>query len=298
MSPTAGFASPVSLRSAPLPSLSRGPSGVCALRAPARMVLSPPEKDSKGRFQIPLRPASEHSSKTNKSSASSEPKNTPPLRLTGNNVPLTDSLRDYVTNKLNKLLTRYQGVLTKVDVHLTVEHNPSIANGNKAEVVAFAGKTILRNEVRAADMYAAIDLVQDRFARTLRKYKERRDNAKSSKAKQQVDMPAVPLSVGDEDDEETEEFFDDEAYKTHPFSNEGVAPGLPNVNEIVRRKVFPMPLQTVQEAVLCCEYVDHPWYLFRNAENNEICLVYKRNHGGYGLIEPSNPNSKDDEPVM
>lgn len=297
MSPTAGFASPVPLRSAPLPSLSCGPPRVCALRAPTRMVLSPPEKDAKGRFQVPLRPAPDDPTKTNKAS-SSEDKNTPPLRLTGNNVPLTDSLRDYVTNKLKKLLTRYNGVLTKVDVHLTVEHNPSIANGNKAEVVAFAGKTILRNEVRAEDMYAAIDLVQDRFARTLRKYKERRDDAKSSKNKQQVDMPVAPLSVGDEEDEETDEFLDDETYKTHPFSNEGVAPGLPNVNEIVRRKVFPMPLQTVQEAVLCCEYVDHPWYLFRNAENNEICLVYKRNHGGYGLIEPSNPNGKDDEPVM
>lgn len=262
------------------------------------MVLSPPEKDSKGRFQVPLRPAPEHPAKASKASAS-EGKAMPPLRLTGNNVPLTDSLRDYVTNKLDKLLTRYQGVLTKVDVHLTVEHNPSIANGNKAEVVAFAGKTILRNEVRAADMYAAIDLMQDRFSRTLRKYKERRDSAKSSsKAKQQQVEPAI-VSVGDEEDNEEEaDLFDEDAYKMHPFSNEGVAPGLPNVNEIVRRKVFPMPLQTVQEAVLCCEYVDHPWYLFRNAENNEICLVYKRNHGGYGLIEPSNPNSKDDEPVM
>lgn len=214
-------------------------------------------------------------------------RDTRPVRITGNNIHLTDSLRDYVNEKLSKVVRRFSSLITKVDVHLTVEHNPSVTNRHKAEVLAFAGKTILRNEVRATDMYVAIDEVEERIGRTIRKFKERKVNKGIGKARD------VPLSTGNSstDDDEVE---DDESF-TDVYQDP--APEVPPVNAVVRRKVFPMPLQTVEEAVLCCEYVDHPWYLFRNAATKEISLVYRRNHGGYGLIEPSREDAVDDEPV-
>lgn len=221
-----------------------------------------------------------------------------PIRITGNNVTLTDSLQGYIRDKLSKVTSRFGSVLTKMDVHLTVEHNPSIHNNNKAEVVAFAGKTILRTEVRSDDMYSAIDAVEERIGRTIRKFKERREaKTKTSKLRDpsQVDESSTRASSPIADVSDAKD--GDEQYKDVYQTKEAV-PGVPAVTEVVKRKVFPMPLQTVEEAVLCCEYVDHPWYLFRNAETKEICLVYKRNHGGYGLIEPSNPDGKDEEPVL
>lgn len=247
--------------------------------------------------------------------ATADASSLPPVRITGNNIPLTDSLREYVDDKLSKVVRRFGSLLTKVDVHLTVEHNPSIKLSNKAEVVAFAGKTILRNEVREADMYVAIDEVEGRIARTIRKYKERRvatvskahyaaSSPRSSKTggtRRLATIPGVTMpddaSFGEDDDDAEAQAASDE-FRDVYAGEETTLGGVPKVEGIVRRKVFPMPLQTVEEAVLCCEYVDHPWYLFRNAETKEICLVYRRNHGGYGLIEPSNPESVDDEEVL
>lgn len=73
------------------------------------------------------------------------------IRLYGNNFPITDPIRDYVESKLGKVIRKYGHVSTKVDVHLSVEHNHTIVNRNAAEVVVFAGKNILRREVRSVD---------------------------------------------------------------------------------------------------------------------------------------------------
>lgn len=210
-----------------------------------------------------------------------------PVRITGNNITLTEALRVHINDKLGKVGRRFGGIVSKMDVHLTVEHNPSVPNRHKAEVVAYAGKTILRTEVRSDDMYASIDSVEDRIGRTIRKFKERKEGKAKNKSGAAEDGVAS-LAEEDMDDEEDDPFKD--VYQDS-------APPVPAVNAVVKRKVFPMPLQTVEEAVLCCEYVDHPWYLFRNAATKEISLVYKRNHGGYGLIEPSNPEVVDEEPI-
>lgn len=176
-------------------------------------------------------------------------------------------------------------MITKVDVFLTVEHNAAIPDKHKAEVVVFAGKQILRSEVRDPDMYAAIDRVEERINRTLRKYKERRINR--SRKQKGSDSPSGAAVVPDDEDED-----DDGMEDTYGQSGAAL---VPPVTEVVKRKVFPMPLQSVEEAVLCTEYIDHPWYLFRNEATNEIALVYKRKNGGYGLIEPSNPDAKEDD---
>ncbi|KAI0565786.1 Sigma 54 modulation protein / S30EA ribosomal protein [Gracilaria domingensis] len=215
---------------------------------------------------------------------------TKPIRITGNNIHLTQSLQNYVNEKLHKVIRRFGNLISKMDVHLTVEHNPSIPNRHKAEVVAFAGKTILRTETRSHDMYTSIDDVEDRIGRIIRKYKERKEGkTKASKKTREIETQVTSAPELEDDVAEDDGDYQD-VYGEAP-------PPVPAVNEVVRRKVFPMPLQTVEEAVLCCEYVDHPWYLFRNAATSEISLVYKRNRGGYGLIEPSNPNVVDEQPL-
>ena len=65
-------------------------------------------------------------------------------------------------------------------------------------------------------------------------------------------------------------------------------PQLPE--EVVRTKYFAMPPMSVAEALEQLVLIDHDFYVFLNAETQEINVVYERNHGGYGLIQPRQPN--------
>ncbi|MEO1299239.1 MAG: sigma 54 modulation/S30EA ribosomal C-terminal domain-containing protein, partial [Cyanobacteria bacterium J06636_16] len=56
--------------------------------------------------------------------------------------------------------------------------------------------------------------------------------------------------------------------------------------EVVRSKYFAMPPMNIQEALEHLELVDHDFYMFKNVDTGEINVVYERNHGGYGLLQP------------
>mmetsp|Transcript_10091 Transcript_10091/g.18179 ORF Transcript_10091/g.18179 Transcript_10091/m.18179 type:complete len:207 (+) Transcript_10091:29-649(+) len=194
------------------------------------------------------------------------------ISVTGNNIDLTPALHDYVVEKLGKVLSKHQQLVTRVDVHLRVLRNPSIQHNHSAEVVVQVKGNVLRSEVKSEGMYGSIDMVSDKVGRTLRKYKERhlvRNGPKISTFVQ-----------GEETDSEAEDVISD----VDSLEDEN---GVPRVTQIVKKKSFPMPAQTVEEAVLCLEYIDHPFYVFRNKETKEINVVYKRKgNDGVGLIEP------------
>jgi putative sigma-54 modulation protein len=56
--------------------------------------------------------------------------------------------------------------------------------------------------------------------------------------------------------------------------------------EVVRTKTVVLKPETVEEAILQMNLIGHMFYMFRNAETDNVCVVYRRNDGGYGLIEP------------
>jgi ribosomal subunit interface protein len=102
-----------------------------------------------------------------------------PIEITGNNVPLTDSLQEYVNEKFDKTMSKFaESKLVKevsCHVNLSVNKNPSVADGHTCEVVSMiAGGPTIRVEESSADMYTSIDLVSDRLGRKLRKFKERK----------------------------------------------------------------------------------------------------------------------------
>jgi len=68
----------------------------------------------------------------------------------------------------------------------------------------------------------------------------------------------------------------------------GIPEGYAPVEDVsvVRRKKFPMPPISIEDATLCLDYLDHDFYVFRNSETKEINVVYRRAEGGVGLIEP------------
>lgn len=193
------------------------------------------------------------------------------LLIQGNNIEVTEAIRDHVEEKLDKAVKHFASLTTKVDVHLSVAVNPRISNKHTAEVTVYANGTVIRAQVSSEDLYASIDLVGDKIARQLRKYKEKnlynRTHVQPKTAEMLLDEPVAPDLVGDR------------------------APELPE--EVVRMKYFAMPPMTISEAKHQLDLVDHDFYMFRNQDTDEINVIYIRNHGGYGVLQPRKGNEQN-----
>jgi putative sigma-54 modulation protein len=190
------------------------------------------------------------------------------LLIQGNNITVTDAIHDYVEQKLEKAVKHFQNMTTKVDVHLSVARNARINDKHKAEVTVYANGTIIRAQEGSENLYASIDMVSDKIARQLRKYKEKHLYKKTHAQVKTSDIveeaPVTEDLVGDR------------------------APELPE--EVVRVKYFAMPPMSVEQALEQLQLVDHDFYMFRNQDTDEINVIYVRNHGGYGVIQPRSGN--------
>jgi putative sigma-54 modulation protein len=190
------------------------------------------------------------------------------LVIQGKNIEITDAIREYVHQKIEKAVSHFQNMTTEVDVHLSVARNPRINSKQTAEVTIYANGTVIRAQEGSEDLYASIDLVADKIHRQLRKYKEKVQHKKThDQPKTGVLVDAVPVApdlIGDR------------------------TPELPS--EVVRMKYFAMPSMTIEEALEQLQLVDHDFYMFRNVKTDEINVIYERNHGGYGVIQPRNGN--------
>lgn len=169
--------------------------------------------------------------------------------ISGKNIDVTDGLRNAIFDKLGKL-ERYFMPETEVHVTFGVEKGRQ-----KVEVTIPMKGTIIRAEQVSSDMYVSIDLVEEIIERQLRKYKNKLVDQKQS---------ALSLSQAFLKEEEPEE--------------ENIV--------ISRVKHFAVKPMDAEEACVQMELLGHSFYVFRDAETNEVNVVYKRKNGSYGLIEP------------
>ena len=190
------------------------------------------------------------------------------LVIQGKNIEITDAIREYVHQKIEKAVNHFQNITTEVDVHLSVARNPRINSKQTAEVTIYANGTVIRAQEGSEDLYASIDLVADKIQRQLRKYKEKLLHKKTH------DQPKTGVIVA-------------EAPVVSDLIGERT-PELPS--EVLRMKYFAMPPMTIEEALEQLQLVDHDFYMFRNVKTGEINVIYERNHGGYGVIQPRNGN--------
>ena len=169
--------------------------------------------------------------------------------IVGKGMEVTDNLRKAVTDKLGKL-ERYFTPETEVHVTMSVEKERQ-----KIEVTIPVKGNIIRSEQVSNDMYVSIDLVEEVIERQLRKYKEKiidkHQNGGSFKR----------------------EFLE---YEAEPMEEV----------KIVRTKQFDMKPMYPEDACVQMELLGHSFYVFCNAETEEINVVYKRKGNTYGLIEP------------
>jgi putative sigma-54 modulation protein len=189
------------------------------------------------------------------------------LVIQGKNIEITEAINEYVHQKIEKAVSHFQTITTEVDVHLSVARNPRINPKQTAEVTIYASGAIVRAEESTENLYASIDLVADKISRQLRKFKEKRY------AQTHAPVKAV-------------EFLEEQPIDA--LIQEHQEPVLPE--QVVRSKYFAMPPMTLEQALEQLDLVDHDFFMFRNADTGEINVIYERNHGGYGVIQPRNGN--------
>ncbi|MHA6532728.1 ribosome hibernation-promoting factor, HPF/YfiA family [Paenibacillus sp. BAC0078] len=177
--------------------------------------------------------------------------------IRGQQIEVTDALRDYVDKKLSRLEKYFDAPPTS-EGYVTL----GVVRGlHTVEVtIPLAGVT-LRAEDRSDDMYASIDAVVDKLERQIRKHKTKLNRKfRQEGSLKTLFVEGVPSSVAVE-----EQDYDD--------------------LEVVRNKRFTLKPMDVEEAILQMNMVGHNFFVFSNIDTSEVSVVYKRNDGKYGLIE-------------
>jgi len=190
------------------------------------------------------------------------------ILIHGKNLELTGALKEYTESKIEKATHHYKDIVKEADIHLSIEKNPRVSF-QTAEVTIFANGTVIRAEEKTDNLYSSIDLVSNKLCRKLRKYKER--NNKTIHNNQFKNKESFII-------ERTELRFLDKA-----LLKEGIEASLPEPS--IKNKYFEMNPISSEEARKQLDLIDHDFYVFRNKKNNELQVIYKRNHGGYGLIQ-------------
>lgn len=171
--------------------------------------------------------------------------------ISGKNIEITQGLKDTIERKLGKL-ERYFTPDTEIIVTLSVEKERQ-----KIEVTIPVKGDIIRSEQESSDMYVSIDLVEEVIERQLRKYKNK------LVAKHQSGGHFNQTFVESEDDTAVNDEI-----------------------RIVRTKRFGIKPMFPEDACMQMDLLGHNFYVFSNAETEEVNVVYKRKDGSFGLIEP------------
>jgi putative sigma-54 modulation protein len=166
----------------------------------------------------------------------------------------TDALRDYAIEKLTKL-TRYIDKMTEANIVLSLEKHRHIA-----EVTINANRITINGREETNDMHSAIDLVMDKIERQVKKYKDKIRNHKPSPHIQGIHARINVLSSESIERDEEPRVVSTETLSIKPMS--------------------------VEEAVMQMDLLNNDFFIFSNANNQKVSVIYRRKDGDYGLIEP------------
>lgn len=171
-------------------------------------------------------------------------------KLIGRNVDITDAMRSYAEDKLGKL-NRFNDQIIDAKVVMSYAASEGVAEPARVEVQVNVAGGLVRAEESGKDSYAAIDKVVDKLERQLKKFKGRIMGKRNEPA------PA----------------FEDEVEPER-------AP------EIVRIKRHVLRPMSPEDAAIQMDALGHSFFVFRNADTEDVNVLYLRHDGDYGLIEP------------
>ena len=171
------------------------------------------------------------------------------LQITAKKMTIAQSFTDYAEKRLNSKLDRFFG--EEADAKITIS---TLRDDITLELTVKYDNMIFRAEQRAADKNDALDACIDKIIRQIRKNKTKIE-------KRLRDNAFVGASYDDEVEEQTQ-------------------------FEVIKHKAFELRPMSLDEAILQMNLLGHMFFVFRDAHNSDICVVYKRKDGAYGLIVP------------
>ena len=176
-------------------------------------------------------------------------------QLIGRNIDVTDAMRNYAEEKLEKL-DRFSDQIVDAKVVMSYDHQHHAGEPARVEVQLNVPNGIVRAEEAGQDSYAAVDKVVDKLERQLKRFKGR------MLAKRHEDSPEPTAPPQDDYDEEDA--------------------------QIVRTKSYVLRPMAPEDAALQMEALGHDFYMFRSADTDKVSVIYLRNDGNYGVLEPEN----------
>ncbi|MCR8746587.1 ribosome hibernation-promoting factor, HPF/YfiA family [Romboutsia lituseburensis] len=171
------------------------------------------------------------------------------ITISSRPIKLTESVYNYINNKVNKLENHLN---SEDEVKILITYDKEIY---KIEITILStDSTIIRSESSDEDLYFAADMVLERIAKQLIRYKYKMK-------------------------------FESK-FNSFDINNESIKYQREEKDQLIERhKKFNLKPMSVEEAIMQMELIGHNFYMFRNQETYEINIVYKRYNGGYGLIE-------------
>jgi putative sigma-54 modulation protein len=178
------------------------------------------------------------------------------LMITGKNMNVSQRTEDFVKRKMQRL-DRHLSEPLEARVELSQENTKNVNQRQIAQVTLFKNGTIIRAEERAADLKVAVEAVVNKLDKQIRRYKDK-----------QVRKRRVNGGIGEAVAvAEAEGAIEPEA-------------------RLVRTKRFFVSPMPADEAIEQMELLGHSFFLFLNAESGDLNVVYRRDDGNYGLLEP------------
>ena len=169
--------------------------------------------------------------------------------IRGSKMEVTDSIRNYIEEKLSKL-DKYFENPDEITASVLVRES---GINDKVEVTIPIKTTILRAEVSTKDLYEAIDLVVEKLERQIRKNKTR-----MNKINKESIVAFIDFEITEEEKRE---------------------------DTVVKRKTVEMKPMSEEEAILQMNLIGHDFFIFKNSATDEVSVLYRRNDGQYGIID-------------
>ncbi|EHO52270.1 ribosomal subunit interface protein [Lentilactobacillus kisonensis F0435] len=181
------------------------------------------------------------------------------FNIRGENIEVTQAIRDYVEKRISKLEKYFEK-----DLKNTAHVNLKVYSDKQAkvEVTIPLPYLTLRAEEMSNDLYASVDLVTDKLERQIRKYKTKVNRKSREKGFKNLEFAPTQEQADAQSDSDNESKF-----------------------QVVRTKQLALKPMDNEEAILQMDMLGHDFFIYEDAETSGINIVYRRNDGRYGLIE-------------
>ncbi len=186
------------------------------------------------------------------------------LKIHARNIDVTDRLQEHVEKKVSKL-DRYLPNIQEVRVDLSIEKRRQGGDQGVAQLTLrnTQGVILRAEEKQQPDIYAALDVALDKMYRQIQRYKGKRKRREGRFAPSETELAAMaPLPFEEEETEAEDKSL------------------------IVRRKRVPLIPMSEEEAIDQMELLGHSFFVFYNAETAQVGVLYRREDGNYGVLEP------------